>query len=57
MKLHELQSLRAIAAACVVVAHSMVALGDSDRLKFFGWCLGDIGVDVFFVISGFIMVF
>jgi peptidoglycan/LPS O-acetylase OafA/YrhL len=57
MKFRELQNLRAIAAAFVVVDHSMRILGSSDSYTYIAWCFGDIGVAVFFVISGFIMVY
>ena len=60
-RLHHLQALRGIAASLVVLDHavdSLVRYGDlsSDFSPLF-WHLGDMGVSVFFVISGFIMMF
>lgn len=59
-KLESLQILRGIAALSVVLAHYrfyMVPDGGDLTIpnKLFGW--GAIGVDLFFVISGFIMVY
>lgn len=56
-KYQSIQSLRFVAAALVVVAHATQAVsmrmhGD-DGSDY--WKLGTIGVDIFFVISGFIM--
>ena len=59
MKIHFLQGLRAIAAWLVVADHAVLDMthGDlSNPATAFAWAMGTIGVDVFFVISGFIMV-
>jgi exopolysaccharide production protein ExoZ len=54
---HQLQIMRAIAALLVVVDHSLgVAWPHVEQLRYIGWCCGDLGVGIFFVISGFIMV-
>jgi len=56
-----IQVLRAIAALCVVVAHlnreADLRLQLPDPLPEMVTTLGDFGVDLFFVISGFIMVY
>ena len=59
MKLRSIQMLRAIAAVAVLICHlhsieSTKALGDPILTEF--WINGAAGVDLFFVISGFIMV-
>ncbi len=54
-----LQALRAIAAWLVVTDHALIAVtrGEpSSPVTSLAWALGSIGVDIFFVISGFIMV-
>jgi peptidoglycan/LPS O-acetylase OafA/YrhL len=59
MKFHFLQTLRAIAAWLVVADHALLDLTHSELQKpvtSVAWALGNIGVYVFFVISGFIMV-
>jgi exopolysaccharide production protein ExoZ len=59
MKLHFLQALRAIAAWLVIVDHSLLEITQNQSgnpLTHIAWTLGSAGVDVFFVISGFIMV-
>ena len=58
-KIDNLQILRAIAAFLVVADHSIkVSFGLSHaRLMFVAWRAGEIGVAIFFVISGFIMVY
>lgn len=59
MKLHSLQGLRAIAAWMVVTDHALLELTDNrpqNPLSHLAWSLGNNGVYVFFVISGFIMV-
>lgn len=54
MRLHALQYLRALAALAVVYSHSVIQVESyASLLPEFG----GFGVDVFFVISGFIMVF
>jgi exopolysaccharide production protein ExoZ len=58
-KFYFLQTLRAIAAWLVVADHALVAVtcGDaSNPVTSFAWALGNAGVYIFFVISGFIMV-
>lgn len=53
MRLHALQYLRAVAALAVVYSHATPQYGPyTELLPYFG----AFGVDVFFVISGFIMV-
>jgi exopolysaccharide production protein ExoZ len=53
----QLQALRGFAAALVVVDHSIAASWPENlNTKYLGWCCGDLGVGIFFVISGFIMV-
>ncbi len=54
MKLHSLQYLRAIAATAVVWSHAAIQV---DSYKPFLSETGAFGVDIFFVISGFIMVY
>lgn len=54
MKLHSLQYLRAIAATAVVWSHAAIQV---DSYKPFLRETGAFGVDIFFVISGFIMVY
>ncbi len=59
MKLHSLQALRAIAAWVVIVDHALQELTNNQAgnpLTHLGWTMGGIGVNLFFVISGFIMV-
>ena len=58
-KVHSLQALRAVAASLVVVDHTLLELtGDrpNDPMTSIAWALGNAGVYVFFVVSGFIMV-
>jgi peptidoglycan/LPS O-acetylase OafA/YrhL len=58
-KLHSLQAIRAIAAWLVVIDHVLLELSGNRpeaALTHVGWTLGSLGVDAFFVISGFIMV-
>jgi exopolysaccharide production protein ExoZ len=60
MKINSIQYLRAIAAILVVYAHSLNFMGggDSSQSKFFFLKhFGAIGVDLFFVISGFIITY
>lgn len=54
MKLHSLQYLRAIAATAVVWSHAAIQV---ESYKPFLRETGAFGVDIFFVISGFIMVY
>ena len=59
MKLHFLQALRAIAAWLVVADHALLDItqnGVRNPFTHVAWMMGTIGVYVFFVISGFIMV-
>ncbi|WP_455285204.1 acyltransferase family protein [Cupriavidus necator] len=59
-RLDSIQALRGLAAAFVVIYHSGLALGGADA-PVLGWLTdnvikrGHVGVDVFFVISGFII--
>jgi exopolysaccharide production protein ExoZ len=59
--LHGVQAARAIAALLVVVSHSILSLvakaGLDPRYQDYGWSSGEVGVRIFFAISGFIMVF
>jgi exopolysaccharide production protein ExoZ len=58
-KIHSLQALRAIAASLVVVDHTLLELSGNKpgaALTNIAWTFGSIGVYVFFVVSGFIMV-
>jgi exopolysaccharide production protein ExoZ len=59
MKIHFLQALRAVAAWLVVLDHALVDVTAGDvrnPATQVAWMMGSIGVSVFFVISGFIMV-
>jgi exopolysaccharide production protein ExoZ len=59
MKIHFLQALRAIAAWLVVADHALLDVTHGDPRNPatpVAWTMGSIGVYVFFVISGFIMV-
>jgi peptidoglycan/LPS O-acetylase OafA/YrhL len=59
MKIHFLQALRAIAAWLVVADHALLDVTHGDLgnpATPVAWTMGSIGVYVFFVISGFIMV-
>ncbi|MHB8283394.1 MAG: acyltransferase family protein [Caulobacteraceae bacterium] len=51
----DIQGLRALAAALVVLSHGLILLHPGADRAFAGY-LGEMGVCVFFVISGFIMV-
>ncbi len=54
MRIHALQYLRALAALAVVYSHSVIQVDTFEKLLPHR---GSFGVDVFFVISGFIMVY
>ena len=54
MRLHSLQYLRALAALAVVYSHSVIQVDSFEAVLPHR---GSFGVDVFFVISGFIMVY
>ena len=54
MRLHALQYLRAVAALAVVYSHSVIQV--EDYARYLGEA-GSFGVDIFFVISGFIMIY
>lgn len=54
MRLHALQYLRAIAALAVVYSHAAIQVEDYGQYLLNA---GSFGVDIFFVISGFIMIF
>jgi exopolysaccharide production protein ExoZ len=59
MKMHFLQALRAIAAWLVVADHGLLDVTHGDPRNPatpVAWTMGSLGVYVFFVISGFIMV-
>lgn len=59
MPLHSLQSLRAVAALLVLAGHTAQIDGRffSQPVTSGEWTLGFAGVDLFFVISGFVMVY
>jgi peptidoglycan/LPS O-acetylase OafA/YrhL len=55
-----IQGLRAIAALLVVITHSVLTLAAKEpttdpSLQHLAWALGETGVQIFFLISGFIM--
>jgi exopolysaccharide production protein ExoZ len=54
-KYESVQALRLVAALLVVVTHSTLYAHDRLDQRFSIWGFGTIGVDVFFVISGFVM--
>ncbi len=59
MKIHFLQTARAIAAWLVITDHALLELSHgalNSSATHLAWSLGSAGVDVFFIISGFIMV-
>ena len=49
------QILRALAALMVVAHHAMIMLAERNHLPVPNWIAGSSGVDIFFVISGFVM--
>ncbi len=58
-KIHSLQALRAIAAWLVITDHAILELthnSPANPASNLAWSLGEAGVYVFFVLSGFIMV-
>lgn len=58
MIINNIQALRAFAAISVVVVHSLLGIHGYGLQSFTRFLdLGDFGVDIFFIISGFIMVF
>jgi exopolysaccharide production protein ExoZ len=60
MKLHTVQALRAIAASLVILDHALLELTHDDlesSVTHIAWTLGNTGVYLFFVMSGFIMVY
>ncbi|ASJ72931.1 acyltransferase family protein [Granulosicoccus antarcticus] len=54
MRLHALQYLRAVAALAVVYSHTVIQVADYQQYL---TDAGSFGVDIFFVISGFIMIY
>jgi exopolysaccharide production protein ExoZ len=59
MKIHFLQAARAIAAWLVVADHALLEISNNEPnnpVTHLAWWLGNAGVYVFFVISGFVMV-
>lgn len=54
-KYESVQALRLVAAVLVVITHSTLYAHDRLDHRFSVWGFGTIGVDVFFVISGFVM--
>ncbi len=54
MRLHALQYLRAVAALAVVYSHAVIQV---DGYQQYLLDAGSFGVDIFFVISGFIMIY
>lgn len=50
-----IQILRALAALIVVAHHATIMLWQRDHLPIGNWLNGSAGVDIFFIISGFVM--
>jgi len=55
--IYNIQVLRAFAAVSIVIVHSLLGIHSYEFQSFNKFNLDDFGVDIFFVISGFIMVF
>lgn len=55
-KIDGIQSLRFVAAVLVVVTHATLYAGERLDHGIQIWHFGEVGVDIFFVISGFVMV-
>lgn len=53
LQIGSLQGLRALAALMVVISHQLSEAGIAES---YGWFIGKFGVNLFFLISGFIMV-
>jgi exopolysaccharide production protein ExoZ len=53
---HTIQVLRFLAAFMVVTTHSSFAIHDNYDAQFPGYALGGNGVNIFFAISGFVMI-
>src|SRR3989338_4844300 len=59
-RLLSIQALRGVAAVLVVFCHSTQYVSNFLPVhmeRYFGYCFGQFGVDIFFVISGFIMAY
>ena len=59
LKLYFLQALRGIAALLVVTDHALLEISHNDprnAITHIAWTLGNAGVYIFYIISGFIMV-
>lgn len=54
-KFDGIQSLRFIAALLVVITHSTFYAGELIDPGIETWHFGEVGVDIFFVINGFVM--
>jgi exopolysaccharide production protein ExoZ len=50
-----IQLLRGLAALMVVAHHATIMLADRNHLPIANWINGSSGVDIFFIISGFVM--
>ena len=57
MTIYNIQVLRAFAAVSIVIVHTLLGIHSYEFQSFNKFNLDDFGVDIFFVISGFIMVF
>ena len=59
LPLNGLQALRASAALLVVAGHAIATLGEKAGYSIdrsFAWFLGEYGVAIFFIISGFVII-